>query len=68
MRGKNNSHVWVTVHSHNHQLASVPGANAGQPFDLNDPPEEDQQNLNAGDYFPHVQVQFATIILHVKVS
>jgi hypothetical protein len=56
------------VHSQNHQLASVPGANAGQPFDLNDPPEEDQQNLNAGDYFPHVQVQFATIIIHVKVS
>jgi len=53
----------------NHQHASVPGDNAGHPFDLNGPQEEEEeeeQNLHAGDYFSHVQVMFATIIVHVK--
>jgi hypothetical protein len=27
----------VTMHSHYHQLASVPGHNAGHPFHFNDP-------------------------------
>ena len=62
---RNNSHAWVTMHSHNHQL-SVPGDNVGHPFDLNDPQEGDQENLHAGDYFPQVQFIFATIIVHVK--
>jgi hypothetical protein len=53
------------MHSHNHQL-SVRGDNADHPFDLNDPQEEDQGNLHAGDYFPQVQVIFTTIIVHVK--
>jgi hypothetical protein len=35
--------VWVTIHSHNHHLASVPGDDVGHPFDLNDPLEEDQE-------------------------
>jgi len=51
---------------HNYQLPSVLGDNTGHPFDLNDPHEEDQENLHAGDYFPHVQVMFATIIVHMK--
>jgi len=51
----------------NHQHASVPGDNAGHPFDLNDPHEEEEEhNLHAGDYFSHVQVMFATLIVHVK--
>jgi hypothetical protein len=53
------------MHSHNHQLY-VPGDNIGRPFYLNDPQDEDQENLHAGDYFPQVQVIFATIIVHVK--
>lgn len=53
------------MHSHNHHLASVPGDTAAHPFDLNEPLEA-QENLHAGDYFPHVQVTFATIIAHVK--
>ena len=27
------------------------GENVGHPFDLNDPPVEEQGNLHAGDYF-----------------
>jgi hypothetical protein len=54
------------MHSHNHHLASVPGDNAGHPFDLNDPPEEDQENMHACDHFPHVQAMFATIIINVE--
>jgi len=34
----------------NQQLASIPGDNDGHPFDLNDPHEEVEQNLHAGDY------------------
>ena len=67
MRGDNNSHVWVTMQFSNQQLASVPSDNAGHPFDLNGPQEEEEeQNLHAGDYFSHIQVMFATIIVHVK--
>ena len=47
------------------QLASVPGDTAGYAFDLNDPQEE-QDNLHTGDYFPRFTVMIATIILHVK--
>ena len=50
MRGDNNSHVWVTMQFSNQQLASVPGDNDGHPFDLNDPHEDEEQNLHAGDY------------------
>ena len=50
MRGDNNSHVWVTMQFSNQQLASIPGDNDGHPFDLNDPHEEEEQNLHAGDY------------------
>jgi hypothetical protein len=39
------------MHSHNHQLY-VLGDNIGHPFYLNDPQDEDQENLHAGDYFP----------------
>jgi len=34
----------------NQQIASVPGDNAGHPFDLNDPHEEEEQNMHADDY------------------
>ena len=47
------------------KLASVPGDTAGYAFDLNDPQEE-QDNLHTGDYFPQFTVMIATIILHVK--
>jgi len=53
------------MHSHNHQLY-VRGDNISHPFDLNDPQNKNQENLHAGDYFPQVQVIFATIIVHVK--
>jgi hypothetical protein len=43
------------MHSHYHQLPSVPGHNARHPFHLNDPQEE-QENLHTGDYFPRAQV------------
>jgi hypothetical protein len=53
------------MHSYNDQLAFVPGDNAGHAFDLNDPQEE-QDNLHIGDYFPQFPVMFATIIIHCK--
>jgi hypothetical protein len=43
------------MHSHYHQLPSVPGHNARHSFHLNDPQEE-QENLHTGDYFPRAQV------------
>jgi hypothetical protein len=52
------------MHFSNQQHASVPGDNASHPFDLNEPQEE-EENLHAGDYFSHVQV-IATIIVHAK--
>lgn len=64
VRGDNNLHSQCITINIKHSFAV--GENVGLPFDLNDPHEEDQQNMNAGNYFPDVQVKFATIIIHVK--